>query len=127
MRSIKMIVCLALVVITMGFAVPAMALRSDSVSTAYFDAAGNFVGQSLYTCNNTHFDGGAVTQYSVVQFYPCYPGTSGGGDPGIQPASVTSTLPPGFTQAQACAVLATYGDNCGNPPYYLPPVYGFNQ
>jgi hypothetical protein len=127
MRSMKMIVCLALVVVTAGFAMPAMALRSNMASYAYFDAAGNFVGQNLYTCNNTHLEGGEITPYFVAQFYPCYIGTTGGGDSGILDASVTSTLPPGFTQAQACAVLATHDDPCGNPPGYLPPTYGFNQ
>jgi len=114
MLSIRKLACVATVVAAAGFAIPAMAARTYTVSYAYFDGSGNFVGQNLWTCENHNITGGTVTQYSVVQSYPCYI------DPNVSP-SVTSTLPPGMTQQQACYILATspYGhDVCGNAPVF---------
>jgi hypothetical protein len=117
------IVCVVSVVLSGGVAAPAMAARSDMSSYAYFDAAGNFVGQSLWSCENKHFEGGEVTSYMVAQTYPCYPGYEGDQQSGWEPADVWSHLPPGITQDQACAVLANKGDSCGFAPNYSPAVF----
>lgn len=109
MRSLCKIACVVSVVIAAGFSLPAMAARSNEVSTWYFDASGNFVGQSLYSCESRHFEGGTVTQYVVEETYGCYPGPPANGQSGLQPNEVYSIPPPGFTQAQLCQVLARYG------------------
>lgn len=115
MLSIRKLACVALLVMVGGFAAPAMAARTYTISYAYFNSSGQFVGQNLWSCDNRNISGGTVTQYSVVQSYPCYP------DPNVDPPSVSSTLPPGLTQDQACHILATspYGaDICGDPPVF---------
>lgn len=115
MLSIRKLACAGLLVVLGAVTLPVMAARTYTISYAYFDSSGHFVGQNLWTCESRNIVGGSVTQYSVVQSYPCYP------DPYVDPPSVTSTLPPGMTQDQACHILATspYGtDICGNPPVF---------
>lgn len=131
MHTIKKFACVVSVVLAAGLVMPAMAATSNTISYAYFDASGHFVGQSLLTCSNTHLSGGSVTQYVVVQSYPCYMGAPGGGDAGVNDASLEGILPSGFTLTQACAVLAAQPqpDYCGNlthnPPEYFPPIYAY--
>jgi len=110
MRSLMKVVCVACVVLASGFAMPAMAARSNMISTSYFDASGNFVGQSLWSCENKHFEGGEVTQYVVIQSYGCYIGIPSNG--GLRPNSIESLPPPGFTQDELCAKLDALGDYC---------------
>lgn len=123
MRSLKIVACVVSVVMAAGIAAPAMAARSNSISTSYFDAQGNFVGQSLYPCENKHFEGGEVTQYSLTQSFGCYLGPPANGESGLEPNEVYSNPPPGFTQNQLCHILATYGDPCGNPPGSIAPIF----
>jgi hypothetical protein len=123
MRSIWKLACVVSVVFSAGIALPAMAARSNTVSYAYFDASGNFVGQSLFTCDSKHFEGGTVTQYALVQSVGCYIGHPTNGDPGLTPDEIYSNLPPGFTQDEACQLLSTRGDSCGTAPYYNAPVF----
>ncbi|WP_250626656.1 hypothetical protein [Pinirhizobacter soli] len=90
---------------------PALAARSDSVSVAWFDTAGNFVGQQYIPCSGTGFVGGTQTPYTLRQSYPC---VAGDGDPDI-----SDTLPANITEAQACYTLQLKGDVCGRPPVYV--------
>lgn len=124
MRSLKIVACVVSVVMAAGIALPAMAARSNSSSTAYFDAQGNFVGQSLYPCENKHFEGGDVTTpYTLTQIFGCYLGPPANGESGLEPNEVYSHPPPGITQEQLCLTLSRLGDPCGNPPGSIAPVF----
>lgn len=109
MSRLRTVSLVSLSLIAAFFATPSMASRPTSVSTSYFDTAGNFVGQNLWTCDNTHLVGGTTSVYSLTQSFAC---DGSGGD-------VSSTLPPGFTESQVCNYLASWGDLCTYYPVYV--------
>jgi hypothetical protein len=109
MGRLRTLSLVSLSVMAAFVATPTMATRPTSVSTAYFDAAGNFVGQNVWTCDNTHLVGGTTSVYTLTQTYAC---DGSGGD-------VTSVLPPGYAEADVCRYLTYWSDNCNYYPVYV--------